>query len=177
MAGTTPRVLKQIMTKHIQLYLHGAGTADEKIIEVPENATVHDIIAEAKKLGFTEDFETALFVEDGYVELDHKHRLHECSIKHKHHIHVHRCRKIAVAVNFNGVDKTHNFTPGTRVSRVLHWAVNAFDLHGVDAKNKELHLGGTNGTVLTANQHIGSFAHPPQCSVTVYLTGIVEVQG
>jgi hypothetical protein len=165
------------MNKHIQLYLHGAGTADEKIIEVPENATVHDVIAEAKKLGFAQDFEAALFVEDSDTESDHKHRLHECGIKHKHHIHVHHCRKIAVTMNFNGVDKTHSFAPGSRVSRVLQWAVNAFQLHGVDAKNKELRLGGTNGTVLTANQHIGSFAHPPQCGVTVYLTGIVEVQG
>lgn len=165
------------MNKHIELYLHGAGTADEKILTVPEDATVRDIIVEAKKLGFTEDFEAALFVEDGDDELDHGHRLRDRGIKHKHHVHVHRCRKIAVAVNFNGVDKTHSFAPGTRVSRVLHWAAEAFELHGVDAKNKELRLGGTTGTVLTSNQHIGSFTHSPQCGVTVYLTGIVEVQG
>jgi hypothetical protein len=165
------------MNKHIQLYLHGEGTAGEKIIEIPEDVTVHDIIAEAKKLGFTQDFETAVFVEDSDDELNHNHRLPECGIKHKHHIHVHHCRKIAVTVNFNGVDKTHSFGPSTRVSRVLHWAVNAFELQGVDAKNKELRLGGTTGAVLTANQHVGTFAHSPHCGVTVYLTGIVEVQG
>ena len=165
------------MSKNIELYLHGAGTADEKIIEVPENGTVRDIIAEAKKLGLTEDFEAALFVEDGDHELDHAHRLQDCGIKHKHHVHVHHCRKIAVTVNFHADQKIHDFAPGTRVRRVLRWAVKGFDLHGVDAENKELRLGGTDGTVLTANQHIGSFAQPPQCAVTVYLTPIVEVQG
>lgn len=165
------------MSENIQLYLHGAGTADEKSIDVPENATVRDIIGEAKKLGLTADLEAAVFVEDGDHELDQNHRLHECGINNKHHVHVHHCRKIAVTVNFNGVEKTHSFPPGTRVRRVLHWAVKAFDLHGVDAENKELRLGGTDGTVLTANQHIGSFAQPPQCAVTVYLTPIVEVQG
>lgn len=165
------------MKQQIELYLHGPGTADEKIIKVPEDATVRDIIAEAKKLGFTEDFEAALFVEDGDEELDHGHRLHECGVKHKHHVHVHHCRKVAVTSNFNGREKTHSFAPGTRVGRLLRWAVDAFDLKGVDAKNKELRLGGATGNVLTSHQHIGSFTHPPQCSVTVYLTGIVEVQG
>src|ERR1700686_2971677 len=95
------------MSKHIELYLHGAGTADEKRITVPEDATVRDIIVEAKKVGLTKALEAALFVEDGDDELDHGHRLRDCGIKHKHHVHVHRCHKIAVAVNFNGVDKAH----------------------------------------------------------------------
>ncbi len=174
--GQNPPPLNDKMTKNIELYLHGAGTADEKMITVPEDATVHDVIAEAEKLGFTEDFEAAVFVEDGDRELDHSARLHECGIKHKHHVHCHRCRKVTVTVNFNG-QKTHSFAPGTRVSRVLHWAADAFGLLGVDAKNKELRLGDTTGTILNSNQHIGSFTHPPKCEVDLYLTGIVEVQG
>jgi hypothetical protein len=175
-AGTTT-CNKTPMSKKIELYLHGEGTTDEKVVSIPESATVHDVIAEAKKLGVTGDFEAALFIEDGDDELRHDHRLHDCGVQHKHHVHVHHCRKIAVTADYNGAEKTHSFAPGTRVKRILKWAVDAFGLQGVDAKNKELRLGGTNGTVLTSNQHIGSFAQPPHCGVTVYLTGIVEVQG
>jgi hypothetical protein len=165
------------MKHEIEIYLHGAGTTDEKIIKVPEDATVRDVLDAAKHAGLHVDADTILLVEDADDELRHDARLCDHGIKHKHHIHCHRCRAVEVAVTFNGHTKSHKFTPSRKVKGVLKWAVGAFELHGVDAENKELRVGGDNGTILQSQQHIGSFVHAPKCHLDLYLTAIVEVQG
>ena len=39
------------MIKEIEIYLHAAGTTEEKIIKVPEDATVRDVLEAAKRSG------------------------------------------------------------------------------------------------------------------------------
>lgn len=165
------------MTNQIEIYLHGAGTTEEKIIHVPEDATVRDVLEAAKKAGVNVDADTFLTVEDADDELPGDARLHEHGVKHKHHLHCHRCHKVEVSVTFNGQVKSRKFAPGRKVKGVLKWTVEAFSLNGVDAENKELRLGGASGTILQSQQHIGSFVQVPNCSLDLYLTAIVEVQG
>jgi len=165
------------MTQQIEIYLHGAGTTEEKIIHVPEDATVRDVLEAARKAGVSVDADTFLIVEDADDELPSDARLRDHGVKHKHHLHCHRCRKVEVSVTFNGQVKSRKFAPGRKVKRVLKWAVEAFNLTGVDAENKELRLGGADGKILQSQQHIGSFVSAPKCSLDLYLTAIVEVQG
>ena len=165
------------MKQEIEIYLHGAGTTDEKIIKVPEDATVRDVLDAAKHAGLHVDADTILLVEDAEEELRHDACLCDHGVKHKHHLHCHRCRAVEVAVTFNGRTKSHKFPPSRKVKGVLKWAVAAFELHGVDAENKELRIGGDTGTILQSQQHIGSFVHAPKCHLDLYLTAIVEVQG
>jgi hypothetical protein len=165
------------MTQQIEIYLHGAGTTEEKLIKVPEDATARDVLEAAKKVGVTVDNDTFLIVEDADDELSGDARLHEHGVKNKHHLHCHRCRKAEVSVTFNGQVKSRKFAPGQKVKRVLKWAVEAFGLVGVDSENKELRVGGANGTTLQSQQHIGSFVNAPHCSLDLYLTAVVEVQG
>ena len=165
------------MKQLIEIYLHGSGTTEEKIIKVPEDATVRDVLEEAKKAGLDVDNDTILLVEDAEDEMPGDARICDHGVKNKHHLHCHRCRKIEVAVTFNGKVKSRKFAPSRKVKRVLNWAVEAFELHGVDAENKELRVGGVNGTILQSQQHIGSVAQAPKCHLDLYLTAIVEVQG
>jgi hypothetical protein len=160
----------------IEIYLHGAGTTEEKIISLPGDATVHDLIAAAKQAGFAYA-DPVIMVEDGDDALDANARLCDCGVKHKHHVHCHECRKVAVTVNYNGLTKERKFAPAKKVKGVLRWALEAFGLQGPDAEGKELRLGSAEGTVLTAQQHIGSFVRHPHCELQLYLTPIVEVQG
>ncbi len=164
------------MKQEIEIYLHCAGTTEEKIIKVPEDATVHDVIEAAKQAGFAEP-DMEIHIEDGEDALNRDARLCDCGVKHKHHLHCHTCRKVDVAVHFNGEAKTRQFAPGRKVKGVLKWALEAHGLHGVDADNKELRLGSAEGTILQAQQHIGSFVRAPHCHLDLYLTAIVEVQG
>ena len=172
-----PAALIRTMTKEIEIYLHAAGTTEEKIIKVPEDATVRDVLDAAKKAGLSVDADTLVLVEDAQDEVPHEARLRDHGIKHKHHVHCHRCRAVEIAVTFNGQIRSRMFSPSRKVKGVLKWAVEAFELHGVDAENKELRIGGENGTILQSQQHIGSFVDAPQCHIDLYLTAIVEVQG
>ena len=63
------------------------------------------------------------------------------------------------------------------MKRVLKWAVEAFELHGVDAENKELRIGGVSGTILQSQQHMALSCMRRSASYDLYLTAIVEVQG
>jgi hypothetical protein len=169
--------LSNTMIKDIAIYLHGAGTTEEKIIRVPEEVTVREVLEAARKAGMAVDADTIILVEDAEDELAADSRLCDHGIKDKHHLHCHNCRKVEVTVTFNGQSKSRKFAPSRKVKRVLKWAVEAFELHGVDAENKELRIGGEGGTILQSQQHIGSFVHAPKCHLDLYLTAIVEVQG
>ncbi|MGB8356672.1 MAG: hypothetical protein WCD79_22430 [Chthoniobacteraceae bacterium] len=161
----------------IEIYLHGAGTVEEKIIAIPETATVHDLIQAAREVGFAHDPNVIIMIEDGEEALEHHTRLCDHGVKHKHHLHYHTCHKIEVTVHFNGVPKKEGFAPSKKVKAVLKWAVKAFELHGVDAENKELRLGSAGGKPLLADHHIGSYTRHHTCHLELYLTAIVEVQG
>jgi len=164
------------MSQEIEIYLHGPGTTEEKIIKVPEDAPVRDVMTAAKQAGFA-DSDMIIMIEDADEPLNEDARLCDCGVKHKHHLHCHACHKLEVVVNYNGKTKERKFAPSRKVKGVLKWALDAFELTGVDAENKELRLGGAAGTILQSQQHIGSFAKPPHCHLELYLTAIVEVQG
>lgn len=164
------------MKKEIEIYLHGSGTTEEKLVSVPEDATVRELIDAAKRAGFPDDADLVLVVEDDEEPLDPSARLRDCGVKNKHHLSCHTCRKIMVTVNFNGVAKERKFAPSRKVKGVLKWALGEFGLTGADAENKELRLGGVEGTVLQSQQHIGSFVNR-SCALELFLTAVVEVNG
>lgn len=173
----TSRPNRNPMKQQIEIYLHSAGTTEERIIKVPEDATIRDVLEAAQKAGITVDADTFLIAEDTDDELPGDARINDHGVKHKHHLLCHRCRKVEVSVTFNGTVKSRKFAPSRKAKQVLKWAVEAFELIGVDAENKELRVSGANGTILQSQQHIGSFVHSPHCSLDLYLTAIVEVQG
>ena len=176
-AANLPRDLKnQKMKQEIEIYLHGPGTTGETILKLFSDSTVADLIAAAKQAGFAEE-NLRITIEDEDEPLQKDARLCDCGVKHKHHLHCHVCDKVAVVVHFNGEQKSHKFAPSRPVKRVLKWALDAFGITGVDAENKELRIEGVEGTVLSSQQHIGSYVKPHHCDLELFLTGIVEVQG
>lgn len=164
------------MNKEIEIYLHGPGTIEEKLVKIPEDATVRELIEAAKRSGFPFEEGWVLVLEDEDEPLEPDARLRDTKVKNKHHVSCHTCRKIEVTVNFNGITRQRKFTPSRKVKGVLKWALGVFELAGADTENKELRLGGTQGRVLQSQQHIGSFVQG-NCSLELYLTGIVEVNG
>lgn len=164
------------MKQVIEVYLHGSGTTEEKLVSVPEDSTVQDLIDAAKRVGFPDIPDLILVLEEEEEPLVPSARLRDCGVKNKHHLSCHTCRKIAVTVNFNGSAKERKFAPSRKVKGVLKWALSEFGLTGADAENKELRLGGTQGTVLQSQQHIGSFVNG-SCDLLLFLTAVVEVNG
>jgi hypothetical protein len=163
--------------KTIQIYLHGENNRDPKLVEVSEEASVKDVINKYQQEfpNSGEADEVEFFVED---EEDHRHK-HEVGekggIKKKVHIHCHRCKKVSVAVEYNGQTITLNMPPSTTAKKILKQAAKKFNISEGDAADLLLKL--ADSTVLQPGDHIGSFVAFPHCSINLLLTPNKQVQG
>jgi len=163
----------------IELFVHDANGVDPKLIKVSEESTITEvleIVVAAGGLGGKVEDAILVFTENCDEPVEHHRKLSECEIRHRHHIHCHRCSKIEVTVYYNGHHQKA-FSPATTVKRVFDWAVKAFKLTPADAADKILVLKGHPTEELPFDAHIGSFAQPHHCSVEICLTAPVEVQG
>ena len=164
--------------KNIEVYVHTHEGVDPKLVKAGEDATVKQLVDEitaAAGLKGSPDEKLLLFLEDVDEPLDQHRKLCECEIRHRHHVHCHRCRSIKVSAFYNG-DKQASFPPSAKVGRVLEWAVDAFKLSPAEAADKFLTLKGSDEE-LPLDANIGSFAKPHECAVNLCLTAPVEVNG
>lgn len=165
------------MAEHIEVYVHGDQSPEPRLISVGETTTIQEIAKIAVDSGVSSggEVDIQVFLVDEDSPLTPGNEAGGCGIKHRHHIHCHRCRQIQVSVNYNGELKKHSFAPSVKGKRILDWALDAFHLTGVDAANKVLRV---NATVeVDPEDHIGSFAKFPECSVVLSLTAVVRVEG
>ncbi len=115
---------------------------DSNIIEtnVPENSTLANINGALKAVGVDVDDESYFFID----EEEHSYRddssLCLKNLKNGSHIHLCRCRKITVTINYLEQTAEHKFAPGVRVRRVKAWAVKHFKIEAMDAGEHVLRL-------------------------------------
>jgi hypothetical protein len=163
--------------KNIELYVHTENGVDPHLIKVSEDATIKQLVGQIAALGgHAHGDDMKLFIEDLDEALESHRKLSECEIRHRHHVHCHRCHRVSVVVFYNG-EKQEVFPPSAKVKRVLKWAINAFKLSPAEAADKLLVLKGNANEELPLDAHIGSYAKPGECSVDLCLVAPVEVQG
>jgi hypothetical protein len=151
----------------MQIFLH---THTGLTIEAVDETTTIAAIAEAAGItdatGWLEDVDEPLNLSDtiGKVACDNAH------------LHLGRCRRIEVTVNFAGKSKMHQFAPGTTIGRVRHWAVgdDGFDLPQKERPKHEVGLCGT-GVIADRNDHIGTVA--TDCALCLDLAPKDRFQG
>ena len=104
--------------------------------------------------------------------------LEAAGIRHRGRVHVHRCRKIQVAVNFNGVTESNHFSPATTVGKIKKWAVSkqVFNLSEIDASEHILQICGSNERP-DEDTHLGSLVKFPDCKICFDLVAKVRVEG
>jgi hypothetical protein len=162
----------------IELFVQGEGIRDIALIRVSQSGTVRDIVSAARGVGLTTDegVELSLEDEDSAIGLDVP--IAATSIKNRSRIHVHRCRKVAVSVSFNGSQKEETFPPAATVKRVKRWAVSkkGFNLSDVDAAEHVLQLAGSSERP-DEDIHIGTLVAHPRCSVSFDLVPKVRIEG
>lgn len=163
----------------IELYVHSTKDAEPTMIRIASDAPVAELLKKIHDTGICDSpvEELHIFGEDEGEPLKKDHSIGHCGLKHRHHIHCHKCHRIEVAVIYNGVEKCEAFPPSAKVKRVLKWAVEAFQLKGMDAENKVLRLAEPPQTELSNEAHIGSFAHKGTCGLKVCLLPPVRFQG
>lgn len=162
-----------------KLYIHSQEWVEPKLVDTRADSTVKElveIVIAQGCFGGQVEGEVLVFIEEQEEPLGHDQTLAQCEIRHKHHVHIHHCKKVKVGVFYNS-ERHEVFAPSTKVKRVLHWAINAFKLTPAEAADKVLVLKGNPNAELNPDTHIGSYAKPHQCAVELCLVAPVEING
>jgi hypothetical protein len=124
----------------LQLFVQGEGIADIQLVRVAEQSSLRELVG---KLGsaFTEAGavsaadEFIFLLEDSERELVSNKSLKELGIKNRERIHINRCRKVRVSVNFNGKEIADAFPPSRTIAKVKRWADKEFGIEGLTRPN------------------------------------------
>lgn len=167
----------------IEIFVQGEGILEIILLRVPEGGVVRDIFksAETQGIHFAGDERSlVILVEDQETELSHDLSLEEAHIGHRSRVHIHRCHRIEVTVNFNAAHKTHAFPPSATVERVKCLVVEpepeGFGLHSVDATEHLLQPCHST-TRPDEDTHIGALVTSPVCKLCFDLVPKVRVEG
>ncbi|HEX6509573.1 MAG TPA: hypothetical protein VF221_18245 [Chloroflexota bacterium] len=167
----------------IEIFVQGERIPEIILLRVPGNGTVRDILksAETQGIHFAGDERSqVILVEDQGTELSPDLSLEEAHIGHRSRVHIHRCHRIEVTVNFNAAQKTRAFPPSATVERVKRWAVGpapeGFGLQGIDATEHLLQLCHST-TRPDEDTHIGALVTFPDCGLCFDLVPKVRVEG
>lgn len=167
----------------IEIFVQGERIPEIILLRVPGNGTVRDILksAETQGIHFAGDERSqVILVEDQETELSPDLSLEEAHIGHRSRVHIHRCHRIEVTVNFNAAQKTRAFPPSATVERVKRWAVGlapeGFGLQGIDATEHLLQLCHST-TRPDEDTHIGALVTFPDCGLCFDLVPKVRVEG
>ncbi len=92
-------------------------------------------------------------------------------------LHKGRCKRVKVNVTFNGVTKSRDFPPVTRVAHVHHWATHtAFEMSPRDAAEHVLELVGSDDRP-DPDIQIGTLTSGTLCAVAFDLVPFKRVEG
>lgn len=165
----------------IEIFLQGEGIPEITLVRVPNDGIVRDILTSAKTQGlrFANDEQTLIILaEDAEERLDPNFSLEVARIGHHSRVHIHRCHKLEVTINFNVGQKFHAFPPSATIEHVKRWVVgqDGFGLHSVDATEHLLQL--CSSTIRPdEDTHIGSLVTFPDCQLCFDLVPKVRVEG
>lgn len=165
---------------NVELFVQGEGDGVE-LVRVSDDGRVRDIVAAAHSRGLLDanDGESPIvMIEDEDKELDLDASLSAAGIGHRGRVHVHRCRRVEVTVDYNGRSINEDFPPSTTIRRVTKWALGegGFDLRGVDATDHALRI--SNSTERPdEDTHLGNLVQVPGCSVGFDLAPKSRVEG
>jgi hypothetical protein len=164
--------------KNTEILLQGEHIPDIQVVDLGPGKGVKDVLAAAAKhRGGEAEGEYFVFIEESDEPLNDGDQLPERDDGHPVRLHVHRCRRIEVAVTFNGVTKEHGFGPGTPIAAVKKWAaIVAFGMDPGDAAEHVLQLAGTTDRP-EPDTHIGTLATCPRCQLAFDLVPLKRVEG
>lgn len=156
----------------MEVYVHTAGKEDPELVEVSTTALVRELVP------VDANADALIWIEETEQPLDLGSTLESAGVRHRGHVHRGRCHKVDAKVRFNGVSKSHVFSPATIVDRVLKWATGegGFDLTPAEAAKHTLALPGADHP-LDPRVHIGSLVTAGTCEVVLDLMPKVRFEG
>jgi len=168
----------------LTIFVQGEGKREIRMLELPLNATVEDLVSAAVAQGIVspqpggEGDDITVHAEDGDTPLPAAATLEAVGLGNHGSVHLSRCTRVSVIVHYNGQEHSASFGPGVPVHRVKGWAVGkkGFKLDPVDAAEHVLQLVGTSDRP-DEDVHIGSLVGRVGCNVAFDLVAKVRVEG
>lgn len=163
-----------------ELFVQGEGMSEIALVLAPEDGTWRDVVdaARAQGLRAVEGESMVVTLENEAEELDLDAPLRTAGVGDRGRIHVHRCRRVGVAVEYNGRSIGEDFPPSTTIKRVARWALgkDGFGLSGADATDLLLQLSDS-GERPDEDTHVGTLVEASACSVRFDLAPKIRVEG
>jgi hypothetical protein len=162
----------------VEVFLQGAGIERTRLIRLPENSTVNDLVEAARKQGLqlTENELPVVLLEDGEEPLALDAPLASAGITHRGRVHIHHCRHVEVTVNFNGHSQARSFPSAQTLHRVKAWAAKEFKLPEADAAEHALQLCHASERP-PEDTHLGTLVSQPGCAVCFDLVPKQRIEG
>jgi hypothetical protein len=177
-------------TQEIEVFVHVQGEKPKIAVGKPADI-LRDVLARIGITGagqdgllvFVGESDDALKEGDEVEDGDDRHEpadagrsLEALHLDRLRHVHVHRCRRIAVEVNFGGKTKRRKFSPAATVGVVTQWARRKLRLDPAAAAEYVLQLCGTT-TQPRPDVHLGELATAGKCALCFDLVKEVTPQG
>lgn len=164
--------------KDVELFIQAEGNAEIVLVRTKGSQTVADWVSGLQMIpSDVRDPQHVLVTREGDDEpLPMDKTFAAVGINDRDRLHVGRCRKIVVTVNFQERSIKEAFPPSTTVGKVKKWADKEFKIDKLDATEHALQLCGT-ATRPDEDTHIGSLTKAPQCSVCFDLVPKKRVEG
>lgn len=160
-----------------RVYVQSEFLSEMKLVEVDDDATIEDLKQACRSILPPEAHgaELSFFVEDVGSETDATHVKH---LKNPHgvRVHLHRCKKVNVTVQFAGRAELHEFQPATTIGHIRQWAGHKLGMQSNDIAEHILQLSGST-TQPDIDVHVGTIAKCPACSVDFDLVPAHRING
>ena len=165
---------------HIELFIQGEGIPKITLVKVHPKYTVADIIKMACEHGLStpEGSEVFVFVENTDVPLDLDAKIDKVGLTPRIRVHIHRCRRVEVTVNYNEKQLKGFFSPSATIDRVKKWAVgkDGVDMSSVDATEHLLQVCHSNDRP-DEDVHIGTLVKVSDGAICFDLVAKQRVEG
>jgi len=176
--------------QELELFVHAQG-AKPKIAMAAPGEALSEVLkragltleGEEDVLVFVGESEDALTepdeVEDGadrHGPVDVLLTVEVLELKRRRHVHVHRCRHVAVKVNYGSGTKRHRFSPNTTIAVVAQWARKKFHLDLVAGAEYVLQICDSQ-IQPRPEQHLGDLEQAAACSICFDLVKEITPQG
>jgi hypothetical protein len=147
----------------MRLYVHKADTTEVIVYEEVEITTPLGELVEvtADELLFVAEV-------DGPIDPTTTIEAHVVAEVLFLHVMVHRCRRIDVGVNWNGVTKVEPLSPAAILENVLDWAVREFQIDHSEVPDLVFRMTAT-GPDLSFRDRVGSLTTPGACTINLVL--------
>lgn len=161
----------------MKIYIHTSGKRNQEFQTEP-SATIDQIVKEfLKHSGIAYDDSWKVYLQGESEPLNPAAGAGKQKVKENDHLHLTRCKKIAVTVTYNGRQFERDYPAAQTFEKVRKEAIKHFEIPDQDAARLELFKDQDAQDAINLDDHVGMYGEFPTCGYMIYLTVNKNVLG